>query len=182
MLGNGDGTFTETTAYLETGVINAASANGNRQSVTSAEIDGDGKLDVVAFTDHGVVSLLSNGDGTFKVVKTASAGHTEPWWYMAADFNGDGKVDVLEFQTFTTDLKGKKTAPSELLLRVGSGDGTFVTKASLAMPDQVFPGPVVAGDFRSDGTVQVVAEQDTYSGHPVVSLSLLSLEGVGECK
>ena len=38
--------------------------------------------------------LLGNGDGSFRAAVTSKMGGTGAWSLTAADFNGDGNVDV----------------------------------------------------------------------------------------
>ena len=66
----------------------------------------DGKLDII--NSAGTV-LLGKGDGTFTTGTTLSNAPS-----FVADFNGDGKPDVLAF-----------TASYHLLVYLGNGDGTF---------------------------------------------------------
>ena len=85
-LGNGDGTFQPYVHYA-TGT--------SPKLVTLADVNGDGKLDVIAVnTTAGTVSvLLGNGDGTLQSPFTYAAG-TSPSGIVAGDFNGDGRTDI----------------------------------------------------------------------------------------
>ena len=59
LLGNGDGTFRPPTQDFATDACPV--------SVAVADLNGDGKPDLVTANDYGVVSvLLGNGDGTFQ--------------------------------------------------------------------------------------------------------------------
>jgi hypothetical protein len=88
LVGNGDGTFAE---HVTIPVGNQPVA------IVAGDFNNDGKLDLaIANTGDGTVTLLlGNGDGTF----TQSSGSPYavgkgPYAIVAADFNGDGKLDL----------------------------------------------------------------------------------------
>lgn len=102
LMGNGDGTFTTGNSYT----ISSNAIGG----VTLADVNGDGKLDVV-LVDQGpldymaqadparVVTLLGNGDGTFQASTSAALGgacgpYIVAGYLKIADLNGDGLLDV----------------------------------------------------------------------------------------
>jgi uncharacterized protein YraI len=63
-------------------------------SVASADLDGDGKIDlIVSNRDSNTASVLAgNGNGTFKTAVNFTTG-TTPYSVTIADFNGDSKAD-----------------------------------------------------------------------------------------
>ena len=90
LLGNGDGTF---------GAPATFSVGNTPIAMLAADFNNDGKLDlVVANYDDGTVTLLlGNGDGTFTQPSgspyAVGRGQTTSS-IAAADFNGDGKLDI----------------------------------------------------------------------------------------
>jgi hypothetical protein len=88
LLGNGDGTF---------GAPAAIPVGNQPQAIIVGDFNNDGKLDLaVANSGDGTITLLlGKGDGTF----TQASGSPYPAGrgpsaLAAADFNGDGKLDL----------------------------------------------------------------------------------------
>jgi len=93
LLGNGDGTFQSAVSYDSGGLY--------ASSVTVADLNGDGKLDLVVVNgkSDSVAVFLGNGDGTFQASVSYSSGYFGPDSATVADVNGDGRPDIL----FTTE-------------------------------------------------------------------------------
>lgn len=121
-------------------------------SVAVADLNGDGKVDlVVAFRENGVSVLLGNGDGTFQphVDYSVPAG-SQPSSVALADFNSDGKLDIVIANS------GNNTV-SVLL---GNGDGTFQAPIPSSAGNK--PSSVAVGDFNGDGKPDLaVADQSS---------------------
>ncbi|HET6178783.1 MAG TPA: VCBS repeat-containing protein [Candidatus Sulfotelmatobacter sp.] len=82
-LGNGDGTFKAPIFHALFGV----------ESMQLRDLNGDGKLDLVAASFGFLDVLLGNGNGTFQTAKNypAPIGRVS---FGVADINGDGRLDV----------------------------------------------------------------------------------------
>ena len=138
LLGNGDGTF-QTSKSLSAGMVNP-------QAVAVADLNRDGKLDIVTGngTSVGAVFgnsiLLGNGDGTFQSFIAAFNGGSSTT-ATVADLNGDGIPDLVD---------GGFIAVSTLL---GNGDGTFQPAKNYSVPGA---STSAVADVDGDGIVDLV--------------------------
>lgn len=122
-LGKGDGTFQGVRFY--------ASKN-SLYSVAAADVNGDGKLDLVvaganANTSAGSVGvLLGNGDGTFQAIHNYSSGGFFAFSVAVADINGDGKPDLIIANNCGDILNCFNNQDNGSIgVLLGNGDGTF---------------------------------------------------------
>jgi hypothetical protein len=148
LLGNGDGTFQNPQTFP---------VGRDPTSVAVADVNGDGKPDlVVANSDNTVSVLLGNSDGTFQPQQAFPVG-TSPAAVAVADVNGDGKPDLVVANY------GSNTV-SVLL---GNGDGTFQPQQTFAVGTS--PAAVAVADVNGDGRPDLVVAN---SGSDSVSVLL----------
>lgn len=109
------------------------------QSVLTADLNGDGLLDLVVSDRAGqrVLSLLGNGDGTFQPPRSAPA-DLRPYYMDIADLNGDGLLDVA--------VACRDANTTSFLL--GGGDGSF--REARRVPATGQPYMVRFGDLNGD--------------------------------
>jgi len=121
----------------------------------AGDIVGNGLTDPL-FLDEAeaapyVVSALSNGTGGFTYVTAVSATADPTLAFLqpvSADFNGDGKKDLL----IVDGALG-----NGLSVALSNGDGTFQNPISLAMPSlDCSLNYAAAGDVNGDGNVDIV--------------------------
>jgi hypothetical protein len=149
LLGNGDGSFS---AKPTTVVYAQPITGGDVIDGTMAAVDfnGDGKLDLAVVGDYvsagGVTILLGNGDGTFAATGPNLDLTADFALIATGDFNGDGIQDFVSPNYF--EFGGSPT------IFLGKGDGTFTFKKTSFTLDS-FPTAVVAGDFNSDGILDL---------------------------
>ncbi len=134
LLGSGDGTLQEPTAYI---------VGSGPTNLVAVDLDGDGNQDLVVCSNESssVSVLLGNGDGTFKAEVEYPV--SSPWGVAAADVNGDGIPDVL-----VTRLDGSVS------LLQGKGDGTLLAGVSTATGAANYIPAL--GDLNGDGVIDLV--------------------------
>jgi hypothetical protein len=151
-LGNGAGSLTYNATYAAT---NSSNANPGPNNLVAMDVNGDGKIDIVAMTPYnGVYVFLGNGDGTFQApianatVCTNAIGNCESM--AVGDLNGDGKPD-LAFQSNDTTGGG-------ISILLNTGSGTFGSAAYYPVAiSGVFAGAGIAiGDVNGDKKPDIV--------------------------
>jgi hypothetical protein len=124
LLANGDGTF-QTPVPYDSGGYSAS-------SVVVADVNRDGKPDLIVTDvvtvcnvycsgDGSANVLLGNGDGTFQPPVTYDSGAFGAIWLAVADLNGDGKLDLV----VANSCGGAEDCSAAVSVLLGNGDGTF---------------------------------------------------------
>jgi hypothetical protein len=132
-------------------------------SVTAADVNGDGKVDLITANYYGnsLTVLTNNGSGGFALASTLTVGNY-PWSVTAADINSDGKADLI----------CANSADSTLSVLTNGNAGGFVTASTPSVGSG--PLPVVAADVNGDGKVDLVCGNRDDS-----TLSVLTNNGSG---
>jgi len=159
LLGNGDGTFQTAVPYSSGGV--------DATSVAVADVNGDGKLDLlvgnlslIASDVHGVVAvLLGKGDGTFQTAVTYASGGIYAMSVAVADVNMDGKPDLLVANLGEND--SQRFGSVSVLL--GNGDGTFQTAVAYRSGGDEATHVAVA-DVNGDGKLDLIVPNQLACG------------------
>jgi FG-GAP-like repeat/FG-GAP repeat len=164
-LGKGDGTF----APMVVSPYGPGGSPPMPGAVALADFNGDGKLDLVGA--GGAIGanpqfMPGNGDGTFGAaveipVTGVGADSNAGGWVVAADFNGDGKPDLLIGTTLRFGIL------------LNSGNAQFAGDVDYDLTGD--SAGIAVADFNGDGKPDVVSV-DTQHG----SVAVFSNGGAGQ--
>jgi hypothetical protein len=158
----------------DVGYPSESSAGLGPVSVIVADINGDGKPDLITANgrDGSISVLLGNGDGTFAAPLSFAAG-ADPVAVAVGDLNGDGFPDLV-----VADSAGNSV---QILLN--DGDGTFAAPVGIA--DGNAPVSLTLSDLDGDGHLDIVVADQGNSkaailmGHGDGSFETAILYGTG---
>jgi len=159
---NGDGWLDIVSATMGSNAVSVSMGSGKGKfqtphlyptgtqpmAVATGDFNGDGRVDLAVANEGGgsggnVSVLLGNGDGSFQTHVDYAAG-SKPDGVVAADFNGDG----------TLDLAVANFGSSNVSILLGNGDGSFQSHVDYGVGSQ--PMSVATGDFNGDGKLDLV--------------------------
>jgi uncharacterized repeat protein (TIGR01451 family) len=134
-------------------------------TLMSGDFNDDGNVDLVAgidSTSQGLAILLGNANGTFSQPATIPT-TGRPGAVRVADFDGDGKLDILMSRISTGVI-------SFDVLR-GNGNGTFAPAVvtQISTTTAYYPSSsIVVDDFNLDSRLDIVLSDDSSYGYTVL--------------
>lgn len=164
LFGNGSGGF-----YAAPSL----NAGDTLESMTAGDLNGDGRQDLIVSRAGGISVVLGRAPGTPLsatriAVPNPGGSNVNIRGLAAADFNRDGKLDIL----------AAERSPASLVMLEGVGDGTF--RPPVRYPGGNALGAIAAADFNGDGRPDVaVANLPTFSidGNPGLTIVLANSSG-----
>ena len=153
----------------------------NTNYVALGNFDGDSKIDMLTAAQGGNNSLRGGGQGKFSYLNSFgldnSSGYRVSRQLIPADFDNDGKADVLDV-TDACNIFG--CGSTSVTIHTGNGNGSFnITNRSFTVGRQ--PLSAVVGDFSGDGKLDAVVASyyPGFFSSPFGSLTFLQGDGQG---
>ncbi|HEX8737145.1 MAG TPA: VCBS repeat-containing protein [Pyrinomonadaceae bacterium] len=148
LLGNGNATFQPNRKFP---------VGTSMSGIAKGDFNGDGRLDIAVsiYGPREIGVFLGSGDGNFGTVTRipTNAGGASPSSIVAADFNRDGRDDLM-----TSDPSGCTSFCvnyQTVTIFTGNGDGTFQPPRQMDVGTP--PAMLKPGDFNNDGIADVAA-------------------------
>ncbi|WP_334909116.1 FG-GAP-like repeat-containing protein [Nostoc sp.] len=149
--------------FASFGTATNFTVGSNPQSVTVADFNGDGKLDLAAanYSSNNVSVLLGDGTGGFGTATNFTVG-SNPQSVTVADFNGDGKLDLAAANYYSYNVS----------VLLGNSTGGFGTATNFTVGSN--PQSVTVADFNGDGKLDLAT-----ANHFSYNVSVLLGNGTG---
>jgi prolyl-tRNA editing enzyme YbaK/EbsC (Cys-tRNA(Pro) deacylase) len=146
-------------------------------SVAVADLNGDGKIDLISanLSGNSLTVLTNNGSGGFVLAGTYSVGNT-PYSATASDVNGDGKIDLIS----------ANYAGNSLTVLTNNGSGGFVLAGTYFVGS---PRSVSTADINGDGEIDLISANTLANSFTILtnattfppsSLPILTLQPLGQ--
>lgn len=136
-------------AQITFSATNTVSTGTTPVSVIAADVNGDGKPDLISanFAASTIEVFTNNGGGIFgsNGVYAAGPAGASPYFVAAADVNGDGKIDLVT----------ANYATNTLTVFTNNGKGVFGSNATLSVAIST-PECLALADLNGDGKPDLV--------------------------
>ncbi|MFP4502307.1 MAG: FG-GAP repeat domain-containing protein [Candidatus Hydrogenedentota bacterium] len=164
-LGRGDGTFQNARRASAL----AGGGGSELRSVTLADFDNDGNLDVAVGNARQDVVAVLLGDGTGALgAATEFSARNFPLGVSASDMDGDGNADVVLANGFDANDPNADSQSPQVRTLFGTGDGALARRGASG-PYTVSPAPngLLVADLNNDGNPDVLT---AHAGRNTVNL------------
>ena len=128
-------------------------------AVIPGDFNGDNRTDLAVSTEEGLFVLLNAGGGKFERPIRTEAASGLFWLAAGADFNGDGKDDLV----------------GSGLLFLSRGGGTFLSPRPIGAQEAV-----AAADFNGDRKMDLLIESHSWDGGRLTAQGVRVLLGNGD--
>jgi hypothetical protein len=167
-----DGTtaaYTPNTTFASALGSTTLMSSDGKMNVAVGDFDGDGRSDILRYSDTPSQNALylSQGRGAFALTTTNLTASDDIlfksdgcYWSTLADFNGDGRTDILRAMRATSPVTGAScgTIVNRLYLSQGNGQFTKVT-----LPSNIDLTQVLSTSARHSQSCEVVGSSTTCS-------------------
>ncbi len=152
LFGNGDGSFQSAQNYF---------AGYRPTAISSADFNGDGRLDIVVGNFDGSLQTLINTGGGYFSASIGTPLVSSVTSVVVGDFNHDGKMDIAASGTHTNE---------GVSVLMGNGDGSFSSPVLYNAGSS--PTALALGDLNGDGVLDLVVANDNPNVQGTVSVLL----------
>ena len=146
LFGKGDGTFQTPGTKIDVGQM-------PYQRLRTADLNSDGKADLVTSNFEGASVSVLFGDGSGNFTRKDFPVPPDPFGITIADVNGDGLADIAIAHYSGQGNDKSKNALSVLL---GDGRGSFSLAKGSPYSTGHYPGTIATGDLNRDGIADIV--------------------------